>query len=108
MPSISEVKSENLKTFLKTYRHFTSLKEGEQQEYLEKIIRMDINEQEKVYKFLFEENEKEKVRMLKALNEKLAELSKVLKKIKTREEENIIKADDDSKLDELEKQIENS
>ncbi|MDX9971300.1 MAG: hypothetical protein RBS56_05380 [Candidatus Gracilibacteria bacterium] len=105
MHEISEIKFEALRVFLQTYKHFTSLSDEEKQKYLEKIVLMTEDDQKKVYDFLFEENEKEKVRMLKALNEKLAELSKVLKKIKVKEGEMAEKAKEDQALSDLENQL---
>lgn len=105
MHQISEIQNESLRIFLQTYKHFTSLTEEEKQKYLEKILVMTNEAQEKVYNFIFQENEKEKIRMLKALNEKLSELSKVLKKIKTKENEMVEKKNDDKALSDLENQL---
>lgn len=105
MQTIQQIQNLKLREFLETYHHFQDLTEEEQQKYLEKILIMTDEKQNEVYEFLYTENEKEKIRMLKALNEKLTELGKVLKKIKTEEEESIETDQNNTEIDSLMKEM---
>ncbi len=105
MENLNRIQNLKLRNFLQNYKHFTGLKEEERLQYIEKIVLMPDTEQEKVYSFLYEENEKEKLRILQALNEKLAELSKVLKKIKVQESEMAEKESEEEALIDLENEL---
>ncbi len=106
MHTIAQIQNKKLKEFLSEYDHFQDLSAEEQQKYLEKILVMDDAKQYEVYEFLYQENEKEKLKMLKALSEKLAEFSKIIKKIKTQEKEASSENKDSMEMDELMKEIE--